>query len=86
MLFNLNVTGVKMLEFKGPAFERVFSYGVAKAKEIGSRDESAIVKAHVRAWATSVLTRPGREEKARPLVEIEWIKEGERIVGVAVDV
>jgi hypothetical protein len=72
-----------MWELKGPAFERVLAYGQqkAEAEEIEEKVRPLFIRAHVRAWASSVLLTP-RQTNAFPMVNIEWIEEQGALVGV----
>lgn len=70
-----------MWEFQGPAFERVFAYGEILANDIPPLSRERAIYNHVKEWVRSQ-TVPRSLNEVYHRVQIEWIKEGERIVGV----
>lgn len=70
-----------MQEFRGPGFQRVLAYAEDRCADIPPVSRERAIFNHVRAWVVACTVPRGTPE-IHHKVDVEWIKEGERVVGV----
>jgi hypothetical protein len=66
-----------MEQILGDRVTRVWEYGVERYK-----GNMKVVMNHMKDWVIAATARPGKNEHDRKIVELELIRDGDKVVGV----